>query len=274
MDDKCYVLLIDILGFTELVNTKGADEILDIITKFLGSFEWIEKMVKVNISSIYFSDSVILWQRNPAKEDFLKFTTASVLSFSHLLAYQIPCRGTITYGPFIVKPDISNKYDIFFGRALIEAYKAQSKEKWIGVTVCPSAVEHAGASIINKYAGGHFLIRNDKTLLLNPFLSIQRAYKKVTKKIVNQGLDWVRGTPLERFLLPELLAFKFILETALTFSDRCDFSSKVASKYHSTVSFLQKVLPRGCFKWAQKMCNCVEMKFGKPLIIDPKKIID
>jgi len=265
MGNKCYVLLIDILGFTDIVKTKSSKKILNIIKKFMSSFEKIE--AKDKLSSLYFSDSAILWQRNPSKEDFLIFSTASVLMCSNLLAYEIPCRGSIAYGPFIVKPDIRDKHDIFFGKALIEAYKAQAKENWIGVTVCPSAVKHADPNIIKKCSRGHFLKRSDGTLLLNPFLSIQNVYKSNTREVINSGLGWVKGSPFELYLSLELLAFKFIVENASKFTINCDFSSRVASKYHGTISFLQEVLSKDCFKWAQKMINCVEMKYGKPRII-------
>jgi hypothetical protein len=268
MDNDCYVLMIDILGFTELVKREreNPNKILDIITKFLGCYEGIE--AKDNLSSIYFSDTAILWQKNPSKEDFLKFSIASVLMCSNLLANRIPCRGAIAHGPFIVKRDRRNKHDIFFGEALIEAYKAQAKENWIGVTVCPSAVKYAGPKIIKRFSDGHFLKRDERIVLLNPFLAIQRVYESRNQEVVNQGLGWVKGSPHELFFSIELLAFKFILDKALEFTNDRDFTSKVACKYYATVSFLRKVLHSGCFEWAQKMCSFVEMKFGKPRIID------
>lgn len=264
MDDNCYVLLIDILGFTKLVETKSSHEILNIIKKFLSYFEAIDG--KDNLSTLNFSDSAILWQKNPTKKDFLRFSTISVLMCSNLLANKIPCRGAIAYGPFTVNPDDNDKHNVFFGKALIEAYKAQASENWIGITVCPSAVNHIDPDIIDKCSGGHFLKRSDGTLLLNPFLSIQRFYKEFDKP----GLGWVKGSPYELYLLLELLAFKFINDEASKFTDNCDFSSREACKYHNAIAFLQKVLPGDCFKKAKEKSNYVEMKYGEPRIINTK----
>jgi hypothetical protein len=193
---------------------------------------------------------------------------------SNLLANEIPCRGAISYGSFIVERDKIDKYDIFFGKALIEAYKAEAKENWLGVTVCPSAANYVESSIIDKYSGGHFLKRKDEALLLNPFLSIQRAYKSRPQENVNSDLEWVKSLPYSLFLLFELLAFKFVLKNAKEFAGKHDFSGRVASKYHTTVSFLREVLPGGCFEWAQEMSRFVIMKYGDPKIVDgePKAV--
>ncbi len=267
MSDNCYVLWIDILGFTDLVKEKSSKDILNIITRFLGCLEGIGS--GDTLTSIYFSDSAIVWQKSPSKkgEDFLRFSAASVLMCSNLLANEIPCRGAIAYGPFIVERDISDKYDIFFGEALIEAYKAEANENWLGVTVCPSAAKYVESSIIDKYSGGHFLKRNDETLLLNPFLSIQRAYNSKPREDANSNLEWVKGPTNKLFLLLELLAFKFIFKNAKEFANNRDFSGRVASKYHTTISFLREVLPGGCFEWAQNMSNFVKMKYGEPKIV-------
>lgn len=268
--DNCYVLWIDILGFTELVKERSSKDILDIITRFLGCLAGVE--AEKNISCIYFSDSAIVWQKNPSKkgEDFLDFSSASVLMLSHLLAYNIPCRGAISYGPLTVTRDISDKYDIFFGDALIEAYKAEGRENWIGVTVCPSAVKHIEPDYIDQYSGGHFVKRDDGCLLLNPVCTIQHAYSSISRETLDLGLGWVETFPFKFLFLMELLAFKFILTEAQNFSASGDFSGRVASKYHTTLSFLQKVLPRDCYKWAQKISALVKMEDGEPKIDSPE----
>jgi hypothetical protein len=266
--DNCYVLWIDILGFSDLVKKKSSKDILDIITRFLGCLEGIK--AEDNISCIYFSDSAIVWQKNPSKkgEDFLDFSSASVLMCSNLLANNIPCRGAIAYGPLTVTRDISDKYDIFFGDALIEAYKAEVMENWIGVTVCPSAVEHIESNFVDQYSGGHFVKRDDNCLLLNPCCTVQHAYTSTPREILDAGLEWVETFPYRFIFMMELLAFKFIVTKAKKFADKCDFSGRVASKYHTTLSFLRKVLPTGCFDWAKKISEFVEMKDCEPKIVN------
>jgi hypothetical protein len=79
----------------------------------------------------------------------------------------------------------------------------------------------------------------------------------------------MKGSPYELILPIELLAFKFIFDEASKFTDNSDFSSRVACKYHATISFLRKVLPGDCFEWARKMSSRVEIKHGEPRIEIP-----
>ncbi|MNP72674.1 hypothetical protein D3C76_1692760 [compost metagenome] len=58
---------------------------------------------------------------------------------SALLAAGVPARGAISFGEFEVDFDSTGRHHVYFGKALIEAYKAEQREKWIGITIMPSA---------------------------------------------------------------------------------------------------------------------------------------
>ncbi len=58
---------------------------------------------------------------------------------SALLAEGISARSAITFGEFEVRADGSCRRQLYYVRAMVEAYRAEQREKWIGITIQPSA---------------------------------------------------------------------------------------------------------------------------------------
>jgi hypothetical protein len=79
----------------------------------------------------------------------------------------------------------------------------------------------------------------DSVLLLNPFTMIRKWHQDVLAgKIPPAFFEWSVG---EKEVPNEILAFKFLREQAMNFSNHGNFTGAVASKYLATNSFLQNV---------------------------------
>jgi hypothetical protein len=248
-----YLLFLDILGFSDLVENRPAREIYDVVDNALKAFARWEGL-NGSFKTIYFSDTFLFYQdpKGFGKWAFLDIYAIGGMVLSALLAEGIPARGAISFGEFEVEFDSSGRHQVYFGKALIEAYKAERDEKWIGITVLPSAwkpYEAAEPGVIDAFARENvWLRRDDGMLLLNPLIKLRSWYGFA-------GIGEV-VKPYSRWDAPEfpndILALKFIREKAESYAALQDFTSHVAVKFHTTHDFLKKVLGNECYAWAQQ----------------------
>lgn len=249
-----YLLFLDLLGFSKLVEDKSPQEVYDVIDTALKSFSKWEKLNK-QFKTIYFSDTFLFYQDHKGYGDwaFLDIYAIGAMLLSALLAKKIPARGSISFGEFEVKADSANKHLLYFGKALIEAYKAERSEQWIGITIQPSAwkiYEKKNIGTVKVFESEHvWKIREDGVLLLNPFLKLRSWYECDLMGEIN--------CPYMEWDMPEfpndILGFKFLIDKAETFAKKGDFSGHDAVKYHATVAFLKEVMGEEIFKWSVKI---------------------
>lgn len=247
-----YLLFLDILGFSELVESRGVQEIYAVIDGALKAFGgWEEK--NGLFKTIYFSDTFLFYQPPKGYGDwaFLDIYAIGGMILSALLAAGIPARGAISFGEFEVELDSAGRHQIYFGKALIEAYKAEGREQWIGISILPSAWEPYEAEapgIINVLASEKvWLRRADRVLLLNPFIQLHNCYMSALIGEIDK--------PYSRWSVPEfpndILGFKFLRETASGYAAKSDFTSPQAIKYHTTIRFLQSILGPDLYRWGE-----------------------
>jgi hypothetical protein len=249
-----YLLFLDILGFSELVKNKKTDEIYGTIDDTLKAFDRWEELNK-NFRTLYFSDTFVFYQdpKGFGEWAFLDVYAIGGMLISALLANEVASRGSITFGEFEVRNDSTLRHQIFFGKALIEAYKSEQKENWVGITIQPSAwtpFEKLNTGIINIFENERvWRIRDDGTLLLNPF-----------KRLCDWYIDDLIGeinVPYMEWDQPEfpnaILGFRFLHEKAKEYAQKGDFSSHEAVKYHSTIAFLKNIMGQDIYGWAEKI---------------------
>lgn len=128
----CYA---DLLGFSTLVETKGWDLVYCAYTRAL---EILKRQDSYRDLTKYtwFSDTFILYTEDDNSESYLSIERLARYFTYFLIAAEIPLRGSIAVGEFYADPE----YNIFFGRALIEAYRYGECQDWIGLIQCPSTV--------------------------------------------------------------------------------------------------------------------------------------
>jgi hypothetical protein len=138
---KGYVALLDVLGFTALV---GSDEKGEAIAKYLDALNAATEGTGVDF--VVFSDSIILTLPDETPEGLLIIACACSRLMYRLLTHRIPIRGAIAHGSYQRK---KLKHGTFVaGKAVIEAYKLEQEQDWIGVALAPSAlnkVQNIGA---------------------------------------------------------------------------------------------------------------------------------
>jgi hypothetical protein len=249
-----YLLFLDILGFSAIVSDRNADEIYALIDKALQAFDRWEKF-NHQFRTIYFSDTFIFYQETKGYGDwaFLDVYAIGAMVLSALLANKIPARGSITFGEFEVRNDSTSKHKVYFGEALIEAYKSEKKENWIGIAIQPSAwipYEESNKGTIKVYESERvWRIREDGVLMLNPFVRIRGWYEyDLIGEIDAPYMEWDRPE-----FPNDVQGFRFLHDKAKEFAQKGDFSSHEAVKYHSTIAFLQDVLGEDIYRWAEKI---------------------
>lgn len=248
-----YLLFLDILGFSELVETKGTQEIYTVIDNALKAFGRWEELNGL-FKTIYFSDTFLFYQEPKGYGNwaFLDIYAIGGMVLSALLAAGIPARGAISFGEFEVEFDSTGRHQVYFGKALIEAYKAEQREKWIGITILPSAwrpFEGHEPGIVDAFSREKvWAKRDDDTLLLNPFIKLRSWYSDALIGEVDK--------PYSKWDAPEfpndILGFKFLRDKAASYTARKDFISPAAIKYHTTICFLKDVLGEDIYAWGEQ----------------------
>lgn len=253
LDQGRYLLFLDILGFSQLVETKSTQEIYAVIDDALKAFGRWEELNGL-FKTIYFSDTFVFYQepKGYGSWAFLDVYAIGGMVLSALLAKGIPARGAISFGEFEVNLDASGRHQVYFGKALIEAYKAEQREKWIGITILPSAwkpYEAENPGVIDAFATEKvWALRDDGVLLLNPFIKLRGWY---TSALIGEV-----SKPYSKWDEPEfpndILGFKFIRDQADLYAAKNDFISPAAIKYHMTVRFLGSILGDQLYKWGEE----------------------
>lgn len=252
-DQGRYLLFLDILGFSQLVETKSTQEIYAVIDDALKAFVRWEELNGL-FKTIYFSDTFIFYQepKGYGSRVFLDVYAIGGMVLSALLAKGIPAKGAISFGEFEVRLDATGRHQVYFGKALIEAYKAEQREKWIGITILPCAwkpYEAEKPGIVDAFASEKvWSKRDDGVLLLNPFIKLRSWYIS--------ALTGEMTKPYSRWDSPEfpndILGFKFIREQAAHYAAKNDFTSAAAIKYHTTIRFLESILGEHLYKWGEE----------------------
>ncbi|MCK4654521.1 MAG: hypothetical protein KAU01_08745 [Candidatus Cloacimonetes bacterium] len=238
-DNKGFFLYIDILGFSKFVEENDPQIILYTIKSALNYVKYWSKANRC-FEVIYFSDSFIFYQSKPNYIDtaFMDIVGIAQYIFIFLLSNEIPVRGVISFGEFYV--DISEKHNqkIYFGKALVEAHKAEKRENWIGITLEKSAYEQIPVNTISSFIEGSLIYSNKDHLLLNPFSHIISA-------------NWHEPEICEE-LINEIKCLKFVYKKVVEFKNKGDFTSRIASKYFNTLFFFENTINEYCFEQALK----------------------
>ncbi|HJV90866.1 MAG TPA: hypothetical protein VJ623_11215 [Holophagaceae bacterium] len=131
---KGFVALIDVLGFTNLVNRDSGGERIE---RYLSCLEQATK--NCNVDSVVFSDSIILSVGGSGPEPLSRLVRACSHLMWDLLIEGIPLKGAIAAGSFIRRESSGSVF--IAGKAIIEAYHYEQIQNWIGIVLAPSVIE-------------------------------------------------------------------------------------------------------------------------------------
>lgn len=142
-ENDTLVCLLDVLGFESIFNKLGLEtieskykELISVVEKqniqvaISRTSDGVPAMFSPNISYAYFSDTIIFW----CKYDVFRMEVF-LSCMSELLCDSIeiglPLRGSVSVGQVI----IDKEKGIYLGQPIIAAARAESVQKWIGITM-------------------------------------------------------------------------------------------------------------------------------------------
>ena len=250
-----YLLFLDILGFSALVDSEGPEKVYEIINDAVQCFErW--RGTNSDFKTIYFSDTFLFHQEKAGYHYslFLDIYAIGGMLLSALLARGIAARGAISFGEFEVRVDASANHQLYFGKALVEAYRAEQRENWIGITILPSAWKPwspSGDGCKEFQSERQWLFRDDGCLMLMPFIKLATWHQMdLIGEVDKPYLDWDAPD-----FPNDIKGFAFLRKTACSYAKKGDFSSRVAVKYHATMAFLEQAMGEELFSWASRICD-------------------
>jgi len=127
----------DLLGMKQLYRSKNHISIFVALSEAIEKFEE-SATAWPNVGYAWFSDTFIVYTNDDTSESFVAINDISKWFFYFLITADIPIRGAISCDAFYV----DSKNNMFFGEALLEAYKYGELQDWIGLILCPSAEEN------------------------------------------------------------------------------------------------------------------------------------
>lgn len=162
---KCFVGLFDILGFSNMVEN---DQLENIWKAYIGirtsaTFiknnleSWLKQKI-VNIRT--FSDTFLIYtadHTNKSQDDIDEYFNA-VLGICEALfhssnSYEIPIRGAITVGEIIVEEGI------ILGKPIVEAYKMEQSQNWIGCWIGDDAIKCISERLRDRHMNGNLILK-------------------------------------------------------------------------------------------------------------------
>jgi uncharacterized protein (DUF1330 family) len=134
-----YVALLDVLGFAErisVIDPEGAwlAEYLDALMR---------AVERSGCEYVVFSDSIVLTLEGDQPDNLLVIAQACSRLMVELLDRQLPVRGAIARGHFM-RSSVGEhgKSSVFVaGRAIVDAYRYEQRQDWVGVMITPSALK-------------------------------------------------------------------------------------------------------------------------------------
>lgn len=135
---KGYVAFLDVLGFSALVTADpaGASQ-----RKFVESLRAVTQ--RLDCKFVVASDSIILTADVATdthnEEAFLNVLEDCSRIFADLLEEYIAIRGAISYGHY--ERERIGECDVIVGSAVIDAYRYEQRQDWVGIMIAPSAVD-------------------------------------------------------------------------------------------------------------------------------------
>jgi hypothetical protein len=129
-----YLSTLDVLGFSELLYRDGYANQLK---SYLESIK--EVVNKTGVEAVLFSDSVVLTSTDDSDEAFQRLIRTCSAAFYSLIQCGMPVRGAVAFGHY--RREVIGKSVFLAGRPIIEAYRRERAQKWVGMLLCPSVLQ-------------------------------------------------------------------------------------------------------------------------------------
>ncbi|KKN48866.1 hypothetical protein LCGC14_0648710 [marine sediment metagenome] len=236
-----FIGMLDILGFTRLVEERGIMEIHKVISEL---FKSIQRGTSIDFSAIIdgkyyrhpavrldyfiFSDTILIWKDyQEISEDirevngdcdlFREFNMGIEAIVRNALRKNIPLRGGLAFGESIINIDKSDKNNNeIIGQSIVDAYLVGEAQNWIGVAFhssCLDFIQHKCDPRVFKHVELPFHEKRRS--------SIRKGY------VTNYTLEWGEKIEIETLQgLKQQLIDK-------------EENPKIIQKYDNAIAFLK-----------------------------------
>jgi hypothetical protein len=203
-EGKRFVAFFDILGFGSWVESEGSKKVFTYVRGFLnlmvrsslpGSTVHQDMSVdlqKSDIGYINFSDSIVFYSRNDSYHCLKamltvcgEFMNIVICGPSRML------RGAIAHGEFYADP----KANAYVGKALIDAYKLEEDQDWLGLSL------HESVEVIKDFPKA---LKEHKGFIVKSLVSSNKKYLNASfdamssiETCYNRGLASLQGNSKE-----------------------------------------------------------------------------
>lgn len=134
-----YVATLDVLGFSELLYREGYAQKLQL---YLDTINDVIRPTHVKVECVVFSDSIVLTSTGGSDDSFRGLVSACSATIYELLRCGMPVRGAVAFGRYW--RETSGGSVFLAGRPIVEAYRCERGQKWVGVILCPSVLHEQG----------------------------------------------------------------------------------------------------------------------------------
>ena len=130
-----FVLYLDIMGFKERVNRVNVEELKQQLLQFKTKNKKLKPLLNGGqpdntlIEMAQFSDSIVLVSRDSTTDDLNRISKAATILMQTALQTGFALRGAMAKGDMV----FDNAHQLFFGKALVDAYLLEEELCYYGV---------------------------------------------------------------------------------------------------------------------------------------------
>ncbi len=138
-----FVLYLDIMGFKERVNRVNVEELKQQLLQFKTKNKKLKPLLNGGqpdntlIEMAQFSDSIVLVSRDSTTDDLNRISKAATILMQTALQTGFALRGAMAKGDMV----FDNAHQLFFGKALVDAYLLEEELCYYGVVFHESMEE-------------------------------------------------------------------------------------------------------------------------------------
>ena len=129
-----WVACLDLLGIKKLIGEAYWVRVFDVYAEAVNHFQR-DAFDGHLIRRITFSDSFILYTTDESALSYRALDSFIRYFIVTLISKKIPIRGAMSFGELYA----DDAHGLYFGKALIEAYKISESQDWIGFVLCETA---------------------------------------------------------------------------------------------------------------------------------------
>ncbi|WP_299004416.1 hypothetical protein [uncultured Shewanella sp.] len=141
---KGYFLILDILGFSQMIENLSEDDLRLKIDKWIGIVRDICKSHDIENYQLI-SDTLFIGV-GESDSDLIQVVNASRDLLNTCVKESIPLRGTISFGEYTW----SN--ELVYGKAVISAHELEMKQNWVGISCVEGIKIPEGCTNLISYA--------------------------------------------------------------------------------------------------------------------------